>query len=138
MIDIQGDLHQSTFREGQSKRRDSSPWHGRETVPQHRVCKRPSPCSEARTPVVGTGGSFGSSSLQLEIGLGRTRRIVSLEVRWPSSGPPSRFTDVPLDRVLQVREGATALQELKPPKFRLARDPGAHEHRHGGGAAGME
>ncbi len=88
--------------------------------------------------VVGTGGSFGSSSLQLEIGLGRTRRIVSLDVRWPSSGPPSRFSDVPLDRVLQVREGATALQELKPPKFRLARDPGDHEHRRGGGVAEME
>lgn len=35
--------------------------------------------------VVGTGGSFGSSSLQLEIGLGHAAEVESVDVRWPGS-----------------------------------------------------
>jgi hypothetical protein len=56
--------------------------------------------------VVGTGGSFGSSSLQQEIGLGRALTIRALEVRWPTSGAVQVFRDVPMDRVLRIREGA--------------------------------
>ncbi len=59
--------------------------------------------------VAGTGGSFGSSSLQQEIGLGDATRIVSLRIAWPG-GAVQTFEDVPMDRVLFVREGG-ALQE---------------------------
>ena len=33
---------------------------------------------------VNSGGSFGGSSLEQEIGLGRASRVTSLSVRWPS------------------------------------------------------
>jgi len=60
---------------------------------------------------VGTGGSFGSQSLQQEIGLGDAARIASLEVVWPASGTVQRFEDVAPDRVYRLTEGSP-LQEL--------------------------
>ena len=54
---------------------------------------------------VGTGGSFGSSSLQQELGLGDATAIRELEVRWPGSGRVQRLQGVPLDRIVAIREG---------------------------------
>jgi len=69
--------------------------------------------------VVGSGGSFGASSIEQEIGLGKADRIVSLKVRWPASGTIQVFTDVPLDVHLEVREDADTL--LDPPRFSFER-----------------
>ena len=60
--------------------------------------------------VVGTGGSFGSSSLQLEIGLGRAVRIASMEILWPATGERSLYKLPPLDRILRIREGDPGLE----------------------------
>ena len=54
---------------------------------------------------VNSGGSFGASSLEQEMGLGRATRIVSLEVHWPTSGITQVFHDVPLDTHLEITEG---------------------------------
>jgi len=53
---------------------------------------------------VSSGGSFGASPLAQHIGLGRARRIKSVEVYWPASRTRQVLTDVPLDRVIEVRE----------------------------------
>jgi hypothetical protein len=53
---------------------------------------------------VSTGGSFGGSSLQQEIGLGAAARISELEVRWPS-GMQQRFSAPPIGAVLSLSEG---------------------------------
>lgn len=63
--------------------------------------------------LVGTGGSFGANSLQAEIGLGDATRIRELEVRWAGSGTRDVWTDVPLERVLRVREGAPEVEPLE-------------------------
>ena len=63
--------------------------------------------------LVGTGGSFGANSLQAEIGLGDATRIRELEVRWAGSDRRDVWTDVPLDRVLRVREGAAEVEPLE-------------------------
>jgi hypothetical protein len=55
---------------------------------------------------VGCNSSFGGNSLQEEMGLGQAKRIVELEVHWPTTGKTDRFTDVPLDRAIVVEEGA--------------------------------
>lgn len=55
--------------------------------------------------VVGTGGSFGASSLQRALGLGDATSIREIEIRWPGSGTREVLGDVPLDRVVTVREG---------------------------------
>ena len=62
--------------------------------------------------LAGSGGSFGASTLQQEIGLGDATRIRELTVVWPGSGRRDTWRDVPLDRVIQVREGAPAVGPL--------------------------
>jgi hypothetical protein len=59
---------------------------------------------------VGTGGSFGSSSLQQEIGLGAAESIAALKIRWPASGRTQVFRDVPLDRVVAIREDSDSFE----------------------------
>lgn len=61
---------------------------------------------------VSSGGSFGASSMQQEIGLGGATAITALEITWPASGEVQRFEDVPMDRVLQIREGEDAWREV--------------------------
>jgi hypothetical protein len=53
---------------------------------------------------VSTGGSFGSSPLRQEIGLGSADRIAELRVVWPASGREQTFTNLPAGRLLVVRE----------------------------------
>jgi hypothetical protein len=74
--------------------------------------------------VVSTGGSFGSSSLQQEIGLGAAKIIRALEVRWPASGTVQTFTEVPMDAFLKIREGATSFERLTRKAFRISTEPG--------------
>lgn len=54
---------------------------------------------------VGTGGSFGSESLQAEIGLGDAKSIAWIEVRWPAPGKTVRYPGVALDGVYRLVEG---------------------------------
>ena len=81
--------------------------------------------------VVGTGGSFGSSTQQLEIGLGDAAAVSSLEVLWPVSGRRVTYGDVPLDAVLIVREDRSTLERVPVIPVRLGVDPGATGHHHG-------
>jgi hypothetical protein len=79
--------------------------------------------------VVGSGGSFGGSSLQLEIGLGEAEVIEELRLTWPGSGLEQRFEEVPLDRVHRIVEGAATLESPEEPVLRLGgRGPGTHRH----------
>ena len=57
--------------------------------------------------LAGSGGSFGASSLQQEIGLGDAARIVSVTVDWPG-GERQVFADVPLESVVELTEGGGA------------------------------
>lgn len=61
--------------------------------------------------VVGTGGSFGASSLQLEIGLGDATAIQSIEVYWPASDANQSFSSVLMDTAYTIREGADDIEE---------------------------
>ena len=54
--------------------------------------------------VVGSGGSFGASSLQQEIGLGDATAIRAVEVWWPASGTRQRVDGAELDSVIEVVE----------------------------------
>ncbi len=69
--------------------------------------------------VGGPGGSFGSSSLQQEIGLGDALRIDRLELFWPTSDTRQIFEDVTLDRFYQVDEGESRLKPLERRAIRL-------------------
>jgi hypothetical protein len=68
---------------------------------------------------VGTGGSFGSSSLRQVIGLGDATAIREIEVRWPATGEVQRFPDVPFDRAWRVLEGDPVLAPVRLPRGAL-------------------
>lgn len=68
---------------------------------------------------VSTGGSFGASSLQQEIGLGGAESISRIEVTWPASREVQVFRDVPMDRILKIREGNPDLVPVPSQPFDL-------------------
>jgi ASPIC and UnbV/FG-GAP-like repeat len=53
--------------------------------------------------LVGSGGSFGASSLRPHVGLAEATSIELLEVRWPS-GKLQQFQGLPADRTYEIRE----------------------------------
>ena len=76
----------------------------------------------------GSGGSFGGSSLQQEIGLGAAATIESLIIEWPGSGNRTRVTDLEPDRYYLAIEGESNLKELDPPRLRLQGHLERHQH----------
>ncbi len=69
--------------------------------------------------VVGTGGSFGSSSLQQEIGLGAATSIRFVEITWPVSGEVQVVEDLAMDASYVIREGAEPVP-LQRKRFSLS------------------
>lgn len=62
--------------------------------------------TETREVTAGDGYAS-QSSLRLHFGLGDAARVDELIVRWPASKTEQRFTNLPVDRIVQVTEGAT-------------------------------
>lgn len=50
------------------------------------------------------GGFYSQNDLRVHFGLGKAERIDALEIHWPS-GHTDRLTDVPVNRILTIREG---------------------------------
>jgi hypothetical protein len=69
---------------------------------------------------VGSSGSFGGSSLQQEIGLGRASKIVEIEVYWPASDTTQRFHGVKMDSMYRIVEFAPELAPLARKRFDLS------------------
>lgn len=82
--------------------------------------------------VAGSGGSFGASSLDQEIGLGECDAIEAIRVLWPGSGNEQRFGNVEMDRAYGLKESRPELVPLDYPEVSLANTPplaGAmHQH----------
>jgi tetratricopeptide (TPR) repeat protein len=69
---------------------------------------------------VGSGGSFGASPFTQHIGLGKSARILSLEIWWPNgSRTPQKFTNVGKNQYLEIRESALEYTKLVRPPFQL-------------------
>jgi tetratricopeptide (TPR) repeat protein len=64
---------------------------------------------------VNSGGSFGASPLQQHIGLGRDARGVDVEIWWPTSNTRQRFTGVPKNQVIEIRELSDEYAPLERP-----------------------
>lgn len=78
---------------------------------------------------VTTGGSFGASSHQLEIGLGRAEKIRRLEVYWPASGTRQEFTDIDMNRFYLIRELGEQPEPVERTSFQFNRSsPSEHVH----------
>lgn len=79
--------------------------------------------------LVGSGGSFGASSLQQEIGLGEAKKIKWLKILWPGSGTEQVFRKVQLDRFYAVTEGEPDLSQLDFPRVDLLAGANPTHHR---------
>ena len=83
--------------------------------------------------VAGTGGSFGASTMQQEIGLGSATRILELTVVWPGSGRRDVHRDVPLNRVLLIREGDPVVTPCRSILSTSTRSPPGRASQNPGG-----
>jgi len=54
---------------------------------------------------VNSGGSFGSSPLRQEIGIGQAKIIDDIEIKWAGSGTVQHFTNVLPNQFLRITEG---------------------------------
>lgn len=80
---------------------------------------------------VNSGGSFGANSLQAEVGLGASVADLQLSVDWPDGAVG--FVDygsIPFDQVLELKEGAEALQPVQLPRIEFPHSGGDHQHHH--------
>ncbi|MBT6541324.1 MAG: CRTAC1 family protein [Planctomycetes bacterium] len=68
--------------------------------------------------VIGTGGSFGASSSQLEVGLGAATEVIAVTVRWPVSGH-ARYLGFSLDGTYIIEEGEKEPVAVQTVPFRL-------------------
>lgn len=69
-----------------------------------KVTVEDAPGQRAIHHVFGSGGSFGASPLELQIGLGKATRIGSVETYWPTSGSRQVFTDLRPNQFIQLKE----------------------------------
>jgi tetratricopeptide (TPR) repeat protein len=68
---------------------------------------------------VGSGGSFGASPLTQHIGLGKSAKILDLEITWPTSHSHQNFTSVAPNQFLEITEFAKEYDTLKRHSFHL-------------------
>jgi hypothetical protein len=83
---------------------------------------------------VNTGGSFGSSTLQQEMGLGDATAIKAIAVTWPASKTNQEFKNVAMDHRYMVREDLKDIALADLPRIDLnmsgggMMDPMMHHH----------
>jgi tetratricopeptide (TPR) repeat protein len=68
---------------------------------------------------VGSGGSFGANPMEQHIGLGKSARVVSLELWWPASNTRQIFSGVEKNQFIEIREFAASFTKLERKSFRL-------------------
>ena len=67
---------------------------------------------------VGSGGSFGATTVRQEIGLGRASSVRRVEILWPVTGLTQVLTGLDVNASYHVREGAPAARRLELKTFR--------------------
>ena len=81
---------------------------------------------------VSSGASFGSNSLQLEVGLGKMVAVNSVEVTWPNSSQTKElFKDLQPNHYYELKEGSGSPKMIIRKQFELglgATTPHKHHH----------
>lgn len=84
--------------------------------------------------LVGSGGNFGSNSLQVELGIGKAEKVDLLEITWAGNGHVDRYTDVAANQILSIVEGNEVYEVVDQATFSLGGNSGGGKtHRHGDG-----
>lgn len=79
---------------------------------------------------VTTGGSFGSSAIQLEIGLGTATQIDKLEIFWPASETRQTFTGLEINQAYIISEFREEPEIIKRQTFKFSRETEGHHVHH--------
>ncbi|AYL97609.1 CRTAC1 family protein [Mucilaginibacter celer] len=66
---------------------------------------------------VNSGGSFGSSPLRQEIGIGKAQKIDDIEIKWAGSGTIQHFKNILPGRFLSVTEGVDSYKVIQLKKL---------------------
>jgi hypothetical protein len=77
---------------------------------------------------VTTGGSFGASSHQLEIGLGQAEEILKVEVYWPATDTRQEFTDLQMNRFYLIKESGSQPEPVERTAFQFNGASQQHAH----------
>ena len=74
--------------------------------------------SHSQTDEVHTGTSVMSQSdLRLHFGLGQSKKVDLIEVKWPTTQQIEKFTDVDVNQILTIKEGSGIIKadKISPP-----------------------
>jgi hypothetical protein len=74
---------------------------------------------------VGSGGSFGASSMRQEIGLGRAGAVSRVEVFWPVTGATQVVTGLEINSFYHIREGVAEAARVQLGSFNWPAAAGA-------------
>ena len=74
-----------------------------------------------------SGGSFGSSNLQAEIGLGKAKEIAELKIHW-QNGEIQTFTDIEINQKIRIVEGENTVHKVAYTYVSFAKGTGEHHH----------
>jgi hypothetical protein len=74
--------------------------------------------------IVGTGGSFGSTTVRQEIGLGKATAIKRVEVFWPVTGITQVFSGLGINEFYHIREGVDEPTRVRLKSFKWPVDVG--------------
>jgi len=72
---------------------------------------------------VGSGSSFGGSPLEQHIGLGKSARILRIEIWWPASNTRQTFANIEKNQFLQIKELEHDYTKLQRTKVQLGGSP---------------
>ena len=61
---------------------------------------------------VNSGGSFGSSPLRREIGIGQAKIIDEIEIKWNGSGKTQRFRNIAPNQFVKIVEGSEEVRKI--------------------------
>lgn len=78
---------------------------------------------------IGTGSSFGSNSLQEEIGLGKATQISELIIHW-QNGPVETFNAIEVNQKIKIKENSGEVETKKYDYVPFSTEPGSHMHNH--------
>jgi tetratricopeptide (TPR) repeat protein len=70
---------------------------------------------------VGSGGSFGASPLEQHVGLGKSARIVELEIWWPRSNTRQRITGIGKNQSVEITENMRSYTRIERHPITLGR-----------------
>lgn len=79
---------------------------------------------------VGTGGSYGASSLRQEIGVSNAISVKKIEIKWSGSGITQTFENIETNKFYRINEGENFMETLDSEKLNFGTSPEQHKHHH--------